>query len=209
MKTRFDWLLLLLIAGFLITGCSPKAKYERMLKHELASGIRNDSLFLGLYFGMPEKEFYMHCWNLNQKGLIKQGESNVTVLYEFKKNELKYPCSMDFYPRFNQGKIFEMPVRFFYQAWAPWNKELAADKLETEVLKYCEKLYGKGFITVKHPKRGIAYVKVDGNRRITIFKEDERHIWAVFTDMLVKTGWNENQGNAGVNADDITKDLKK
>ena len=79
--------------------------------------------FLGLYFGMPEKDFYMHCWKLNQKGLIKQGESNTTVEYQLK-DELKYPAVMDFYPKFNQGKISEMPVMFKYKGWAPWNKTL-------------------------------------------------------------------------------------
>jgi hypothetical protein len=130
MKTRIYWLLLFLISGSIFLGCSPKAKYERRLKHELASGVRNDSLFLGLYFGMPEKAFYTRCWELNHKGLIRQGENNVTVLYELKKNELKSEGSMDFYPRFNDGKIFEMPVRFMYTAWAPWNKHLSADNLQ-------------------------------------------------------------------------------
>jgi hypothetical protein len=204
MKTRMNWLIMLLIFGSLLTGCSPKAKYDRMLKHELASGIRNDSLFLGLYFGMPEKEFYLHCWKLNQKGIIRQGENNVTVLYELK-NELKYPGSMDFYPKFLDGKIVELPIRFFYKGWAPWNKELSGDKLEADVLNYCETLFGKGFIEVKHSKRGTAFVKVNGNRRITIFRQDDRHVWAILTDMLVKQGWNGNAGIPDTAPADTTK----
>jgi hypothetical protein len=208
MKTKILWLVPILISILLVSGCTPKTKYDRMLKRELASGIRNDSLFMGLYFGMPEKEFYLHCWNLNQKGIIKQGENNVTVLYELK-DQLKHLAVMDFYPKFNQGKIFEMPVRFLYKGWAPWNKELSSDKLEIDVLRWYEKIYGDGFIEVKHPKRGIAYVKVDGNRRITIFKEDDLHVWAVFTDMLVKKGWNDSPNNEPNNPDNIIKDIKK
>lgn len=207
MKTRMNWLVMLLIIGSLLTGCSPKAKYDRMLKHELASGVRNDSLFLGLYFGMPEKEFYLHCWKLNQRGIIRQGENNVTVLYELK-DELKYPGSMDFYPKFQDGKIVELPIRFFYKGWAPWNKELSADKLQAEVVKFCEKLYGKGFIEVKHSKRGTAFVKVNGNRRVTIFKQDDRHVWAVLTDMLVKQGWNGNTMIPEGSTTDTTKAAK-
>jgi len=30
----------------LISGCSSNTKYEKRLKHELASGVRNDSLFM-------------------------------------------------------------------------------------------------------------------------------------------------------------------
>lgn len=168
--------------------CTPRAKYDRKLSSELASGIRYDSLFMGLYFGMPEKEFYLHCWNLNKKGIIKQGASNTTVEY-FLKKELKYPGKMDFYPRFNDGKIFELPVRFVYTGWAPWNKKLSSEKLQEDLLGWYEKTYGKGFIKVDHPKRGSAYVKINGNRRITIFREDELHVWAVFTDLLVSRNW--------------------
>ena len=189
MKTRLNWILMIIISGLFISGCSPRAKYERMLKRELASGVRNDSLFLGLYFGMPEKQFYVHCWNLNQKGMIKQGESNTTAEYELK-DELKYPALMDFYPRFMQGKISEMPVSFKYKGWTPWNKTYSSDNLQKEVLKWYEKIYGAGFIKVNHPLHGAAYVKINGNRRITILKQDELHVWAVFTDMSVAKEWN-------------------
>ena len=208
MKTRINWLLMILISVSVISGCSPKTKYERMLKHELASGVRYDSLFMGIYFGMPEKDFYTHCWKLNKKGLIRQGDSNTTVLYEMK-DELQYPANMDFYPKFDQGKIFEMPVRYVYKGWAPWNKNLTSDKLVVDILKYYEKIYGSGFIEVKHRVRGSAYVKVNGNRRITIFKQDELHVWAIFTDLLVKKSWNDSAPVPDNNQADTTKDLKK
>jgi hypothetical protein len=207
MKTRIDWILMIIISGFIISGCSPRSKYERRLNHELASGVRYDSLFMGLYFGMPEKEFYLHCWKLNHKGLIKQGESNTTAEFEMK-DELKYPALMDFYPKFMQGKIFEMPVSFKYKGWAPWNKTLSSDNLEKEVLKRYEKVYGDGFIKVKHPLHGTAYVKIDGNRRITIFIEDDLHVWAVFTDMSVKKDWNEAASKPENIQNDTTKSLK-
>ena len=140
---------------------------------------------------MPEKDFYVHCWNLNHKGLLKQGESNTTAEYQLK-DELLHPAIMDFYPNFNQGKISEMPVTFKYRGWAPWNKTLSSDNLQNEVQKWYVKIYGKGFIKVKHPSHGIACVKIDGNRRITIFKQDDLHVWAVFTDMSVKKGWSDS-----------------
>lgn len=172
----------------LILACSPRDRYEDRLNEELASGERFDSLFLGLYLGMPEKDFYLHCWNLNKKGLVRQGETNSTVKYEMKK-ELDHPAQMDFYPRFNEGKIYEMPYRFKYKGWMPWNKKLASNKLQAEVVDWYETQYGRGFIKVKHPERGMAYVKIDGNRRITVFREDEMHVWAIFTDMLVNSNW--------------------
>ncbi|MCK4700696.1 MAG: hypothetical protein KAT38_10190 [Bacteroidales bacterium] len=208
MKTRNVWILIGLIAGIMICGCSPRSKYERRLKQELASGVRYDSLFMGLYLGMSKQDFYTHCWILNREGLIKQSSNNTMVEYEVK-DELEYPATMNYYPEFVQGKIFEMPVRFIYNGWTPWNKKLSSDNLELEVLKLYEKIYGEGFIKVKHPKRGMAYIRIDGNRRITIFKEDDLHVWTVFTDMSVKRDLNDSTSKAGIIHDEITKDFEK
>lgn len=205
MKTRTGWLLLLLISVFTMSGCSPRAKYERRLKHELASGVRYDSLFFGLYFGMPEKDFYLLCWQLNKNGLIRQGDSNTTVYYELK-NQLKYPAAMDFYPKFKEGRIFEMPVRFKYVGWAPWNKNLTSDKLQYSIVKWYEKTYGKGFIEIKSPERGSAFVKIDGNRRISIFKESDLFVWAVFTDLLANKESISNIPDSVSNNNDSIKD---
>jgi hypothetical protein len=90
---------------------------------------------------------------------------------------------MNFYPTFTEGKITEMPVRFKYNGWAPWNKKLSSDSLQLDVLNWYIIMYGDGFMEVEHPTRGKAYVKLDGNRRITLFKSDDMHVWAVYTDM--------------------------
>lgn len=206
MKTSIKLLGIVLISASILTACTPKAKYEHMLKSELGSGVRYDSLFMGFYFGMPEKEFYLHCWNLNKKGLFRQSSNNTTVEYETK-NELKYPATMNFYPKFHGGTISEMPVRYVYKGWAPWNKKLSAENLQMDVLAYYKKVYGGGFMEVRHPKKGSAFVKMNGNRRITIFKEDDLHVWAIFTDMLVKKGFNSSSRD--FDTDSLNKDLKR
>jgi hypothetical protein len=102
------------------------------------------------------------------------------------RNELKHAATMNFYPTFVQGKIAEMPVKFAYSGWAPWNKKLSADSLQIDVLTWYKEVYGNDFIAIKHPERGMAYVKIDGNRRISIFKENDLYVWAIFTDLLVR-----------------------
>ncbi len=206
MRKTFIWFMPILLMGLTIYSCTPKAEYDRKLKQELASGIRYDSLFLGIRLGMTDREFYKHCWNLNKQGLIKQGTSNTSVEYQLK-TELKYPVKVDFYPKFVDGKIAEMPVTFIYTGWAPWNKELTSDKLQQAVLKYYDKIYGTDFMKVEHPTRGFAYVKIDGNRRISIFKQDEMRVWAVFTDMTVKKEEADTTKSAN-NPANNTKDLK-
>ncbi len=177
------WMVVTIVVALVVGGCSPGKTYERRLKRELASGVRYDSLFMGISLGMTEEAFYKHCWKLNDDSLVKQGTSNMSVEYSIRE-ELKHPATMNFYPVFDSGKIVEMPVRFVYNGWAPWNKELSAAKLAEDVKNWYEDIYGKGFITIVHPIRGTAYTKIDGNRRITIYNEDELHAWARFTDML-------------------------
>ncbi len=208
MKTRFIVFLTAIIFAGILSGCTPKAKYDRMVKRELASGIRNDSIFMGLYLGMPEKDFYTRCWILNGKGLIRQSPRNMSVEYEMK-NEFKSKATMDFYPEFVKGKIYEIPVRFIYNGWAPWNKKLSSDSLQIEVVNWFKKLYGDNFIDVKHPVRGDAYVMVNGNRRISIFKENEMYVWAVYTDLLVKKNVTDSTSKIGEIQKEISKKLEK
>ena len=185
MKKNFRNAVYLIIIILTVTsGCTPRAKYERKLKQELATGIRYDSLFLGLYLGMTQKDFYTRCWDLNRMGLVKQGIGNTTVEYIIK-DELKHPATMNFYPAFIEGKIAEMPVKFIYSGWAPWNASLSSDSLQIDLLDRFKNTYGEDFIRIDHRNRGTAYVLVNGNRRITIFKENEMNVWAVFSDMTV------------------------
>ena len=177
------WIVLTMMVALIVGGCSPGKTYERRLKRELASGIRYDSLFMGISLGMTQKEFYDHCWKLNKDSVVRQGTSNMSVQYNITE-ELKHEATMNFYPSFADEKIVEMPVRFIYTGWAPWNKELSASNLALDVKRWYEDIYGTGFITVSHPMKGEAYIKIDGNRRITIYNENDLYVWAIFTDML-------------------------
>lgn len=180
------------ISGFtlllitLLFSCQQSSEYHKMVERELASGIRQDSLFLGIYLGMSSKDFYTHCWNLNKTGIIREGTGNTSVNYPIK--EFKAPASMDFYPGFYDAKIIEMPVVFTYDGWAPWNKHLSAEPLKAEVLKLMEKWYGTGFLEIENPHSygGNAFVKVDGNRRISIYNMDDSKVRVDFVDLLMK-----------------------
>ncbi len=179
-------------AGF--AACSTKAKYERMLTAELASGERYDSLFLGISLGMTDSAFYAHCYNLNQQELVYQGMQGLSVFYKMK--ELNYPASMNFYPKFIDRKIYKMPVTFDYDAWAPWNRELFSDSLQQDVLELMKLWYGDGFLEVKHPKKGSAYVKIDGNRQISVYRKDDRTVEVMITDLIVENEFKQDQENS-------------
>jgi len=180
------------VAIMFMGGCTPGSRYEHRLKKELASGVRHDSLFMGLYLGMTDKDFYTRCWELNREGVIRQSHSNTSVEYH-PGEKLNHPATMTFYPKFVNGKIAEMPVQFSYDGWAPWNKELSSGQLTEDIKRWYEEVYGPGFIKITHPVKGKAFTKIDGNRRITIYQEDDLYAWAVFTDM---TAVGENEAGA-------------
>ena len=161
--------------------------YPELVKQELGKGVRNDSLFLGLYLGMSSKDFYGHCWELNKNGIISDGANNTMVKFKVDSG-LKHPATMNFYPDFYENKIYKMRVDFQYDGWAPWNKNLYADSLLPEVVKLYKQWYPKGneFISLKDSARGTIYIKVDGNRRITIGRYSEMLVKADFTDLLIE-----------------------
>ena len=108
---------ILLISVFMLMACSQKRdidKYNSLVKTELASNKRVDSIFLGMHLGMTQKDFYLHCWQMNQKGILTDGNDargNMTVLYKLNK-ELKYPASMNFFPDFQDSSIWKMRVDY-------------------------------------------------------------------------------------------------
>lgn len=163
-------------------------QYKELVKAETSSGKRVDSIFFGLYFGMTSKEFFMHCWDLNKKGLFTDGENNNAVLYKLDHNELDYPASLNFYPRFANNRISNMVATFQYNAWAPWNKQLFADSLLPRILKLYKQWYSNGnpFLEINDPVKKTIYVKVDGNRRITIGKSDDMIVKVDYTDLLTE-----------------------
>lgn len=115
------------------------------------------------------------------------GKGNNYVLYKLK-NELKYPASLNFYPDFNNGTIWRMRTNVEYEGWSPWTKHLAADSLMPDVLKLCRQWYSDGnpFILLRDEKKRVNYVKIDGNRKITIRKADDVVVRIDFTDLLAE-----------------------
>lgn len=176
------------MACMLLIGCSQKGEYRRMIDDGLASGVRNDSIFIGLELGMTSKEFYTYCWELNKKELIKQGPGNLSVQYDLD-SIFSEPAWMNFYPEFHEDKICKMPVRIRYKAWAPWNRRLFNDSLvQRDLLPFAESLYGKGFREFKHPEKPSVWVKVDGNRMVKIgLKAGDNQIAEMYvTDLTAK-----------------------
>lgn len=135
---------------------------------------------------MSKKEFYDHSWNLNDKGLVRQGPNNQSVLYELN-DKLDHPTKMYFYPSFHNDRVYRMRIKFKYRNWAPWNRDLYSDSLQVEVVDLFREWYGDGFTLRKTKKQYSSknfYVKKDNNRRILVTTKGNKEVIAYITDIV-------------------------
>ena len=180
------WCLAIVLLTCILVSCTPKTEYQKMRKEQLSSGERQDSIFLGVYFGMPSQDFYTQSWELNKKGLIREGMSNTTVYYDLE--GLPYPAALEYYPVFKDEKVQAVTGHVYYKAWAPWNRDMWADTLIEDIRNFFEGWYGKGFIPVISPGRGKAFAKIDGNRQILLYYTKDERVDFVFTDLTNDEG---------------------
>lgn len=175
-------LMVLILIG-LYTSCTRKSEYQKLVETELSTNIRQDSLFLGISLQMESKEFFVHCWEMNKSGMLTNGVGN-QIKYDAS-DYFNSDVSMHFYPKFIDGSIIEMPVEFKYDNWALWNEELSVENLMDEVLEVLENWYGDGFIKmVSEDGSQTVWVKVDGNRRIRVYRQSISSVAVVFTDLI-------------------------
>lgn len=187
MNVKIKNALFAIVVISLIASCNAEqTPYNKLVKQELAKGQRFDSLFLGFYFGMKDKQFYDTCTEMNKMGLIAEGTGGTKVLYKIK-DALQYPASMNFFPDFYQNKMYHMSVSYRYDAWAPWNKNLFSDSLKIRLIAFYKKQYpGNDFITIKDKLNNDVFIKVDGNRRIIVGALDEQFVNVDIADLLME-----------------------
>ena len=176
-----------------LIGCtqSQDQVYRQLEERELASGARYDSLFKGLYFGMPYDSFRDHCMKMHVRGEFREGgrksgawvECNLT-------NEMKYPASLNFYPEFEESAITQMRAAVYYNSDVTFKDHpFVKDSLLHDAIRLMDRWYGPGFVKIDSPdslKEDI-YVKVNGNRRITVYTDNINtmiNLW--FVDLTKK-----------------------
>ncbi len=140
----------------------------------MAKGTVHDSLFLGMHLGQTKQEFFDKCWKLNKNEIVTNSANNNFVEYILsgpKGNHQNRPITMLFYGIFNkENTMTGMDLKFYYEAWSLWNESTHSDRLFQVVRDTLKSWYpGNDFIKVplKNNQKEL-FVKVDGNRRITI-----------------------------------------
>jgi hypothetical protein len=166
---------------------SCQSDYTKLVKKELASGIKHDTVLFDLSFGNTRKEFYQICWDLNKNGIATHGENNnyVKTILGLKDtlNKVK-KIKLMFYARFSEKNMIRgLDMKFTYTAWAPWNKELTAEKLLPSVKDTLLKWYpGNPFLKLKQD----ILVKIDGNRQIQLKIASDREVSVLIEDLSYK-----------------------
>ena len=191
-------ILALLILSLTFQGCNtPGFNFSEN------DGPKSDSLFLGFYLGMPQKDFFDHCTELNSQQKLTQGSGSTTSVEHKISGMYGGDVSMRFFPTFIKKNIYEMPVTYTYDSWAPWNKEYSSAALLPKILESYKAIYGGDFKVVNDRYQGKIYYRMDGKRRINLFIKDEQFVQAIFTDMEVekrlKDEFEKSQSEKSVN----------
>jgi hypothetical protein len=173
--------------GIILNGCV-QSDYTKLVKSELAKGIRKDSILLGINLGDSRNEFYGKCTDLNADQLITQGPSG-SVLYNFTDSLVhteSTPIRMLFNPAFDEyEKLFEMHLELSYQGWSSWNPKFQSDSLKVKMMQLLMVWYkGNKFVTANVNDSTEVPVKLDGNRRLLVYVKDRQSILIKVQDIL-------------------------
>jgi len=190
--TNFKHAIQILFLTFLAIGCS--SEYDRKVKEGLASQEEYPELIFGLEMGQTQKEFFGRCWELNKEGLVAQGPSNQYVRHVLDANSPVYQpeksMEMLFYGLFDTANIMRgMRFRISYMGWGPWIEDMQSENLMESVQTMMMDLYGGNpfFELKKKVNEQPIAVKIDGNRQITVFVFDNRHVHAIIEDLNYKS----------------------
>jgi len=174
-----------IILSVLVNGCIQPAE-TKLAKAELAKGIRNDSLILGIRFGDTQKEFREKCLALNKKHLTTEGPGYAVRYLVYDSLVHKSPTSIQllFVPGFDEKEILtDMDLKFSYLGWAPWNRRFQSDSLKNKVIDLLMHWYGGNRFVTAHTEDNEVPVKVDGNRRILIYEDAPQNVIVRIQDM--------------------------
>jgi len=181
----------LIFVAVSLMGC--QSEYQQYVDQELAAGITQDSLFLGMRIGQTRKDFFSICWDLNKQKLISEGTGNRTARYITDRDTsgLSTPVSKDilFYGIFDEDDVMRgMDMTYSYVTWAPWNDDKQADQLLLDLRdEYLIHYPGNDFIEIDiKASDSPALVKIDGNRQILMYTKNEKDVVVKIEDLHYK-----------------------
>lgn len=179
MRIKFIGFLIIYCLGFLILySCDStflnKKSLENLFFEESNKPQRNDSIVMGVKFGMTSEEFFNYAKKKKDEGLFYPSRSGTMVALDINK-EFNYTVQFEFFPVTMQNKL--MPIRKYkailrFKDIYSNKKEMSINNLLDQTLLFFEKGYkGNKFIRVPNDEDVFVkynYIKIDSNRKITI-----------------------------------------
>ncbi len=123
---------------------------------------------------MSSDDFFSASWDLNKRGVITNGSSNLSIMYKL--NEFDHPAKLNYYPDFEEDQLNFLPARVAYNNWSPWNKEFWSDKLIIEVKDLMEEWMGGKFKVEKDDKGKSYFLRKQGEVETTIKRVDDQYV---------------------------------
>lgn len=189
-KWNMSRLVLIMMAIILFGSC--KSEYDKLVRKELALGVKKDSLIFGIFMGETRKDFYTKCWELNKQKLVSEGSGNQTVKYLEQMDSLEDPTmrkEMQFYATFDEEDIIRgMDMSYSFTTWSPWKTERHSSVLLDLLVKEYQNVYGGNeFIPIEiDNSKYKAFVKVDGNRQILMYPLNDKDVKVKIEDLNYK-----------------------
>jgi len=138
-------------------------------------GPELDSIFFNLTFGMSKQTFRDTLWKLNKTSDFEEGGNALSILHVMK-NDFGLPVHMNFFPVFSGDRLYQMPIVYHYESWAPWNRQLYSDSLIVKIVQKFEKDYHVKFTERKTEDGRPAYYSYTGTRKILLTLQDEQYV---------------------------------
>jgi len=178
----------ILILSFLISLGACKSEYEQLVADEKKGGKIYTMLPFDLELGMTKKAYFDKCWKMNKSGMIGSGPGNQYAEYKLIPEGVTDSLDavqMLFYGMFDKEDVMRgMDMKLEHYSWAPWNKQYHSPELMKVMETHFLAMYpGNPFMTLNVSDSLKAKVKVDGNRRITMYPLSNQQIAAKIIDM--------------------------
>lgn len=170
-----------------LTSCDFYSDYHKLVKSEISKGQINNNLILGFSLGMTKQQYYDRCTFLNKNKIITVGGYNFNpeqILTSNSINTKKIKMSID--PSFDENKIIDgMQLRFSFLGWSNWNTDYQSSVLIYQIKDSLNSwLPGNDFIDVNlEGIRDETLVKVDGTRRIVLYKLNSKDVIAKISNL--------------------------
>ncbi len=170
-----------------ILGCAtknkeqtPKEEYQTLVSRELASGFKNDTIFLGFTFGMSEQEYrYKQSLLLGTQIIYFNPESHLAYTMTLPDEAIPNDTEAIFIPDFFEQKLYKLNV---------YVKSKTINVSSTPVLKQAQlaRLYQRKYgevIIFKEGTEDMRFVFVKGSMQVEILAGFD-YAEVIYTDLI-------------------------